>query len=125
MQPDVINSSPSWISLVYSAIAGGLGVGVIVKLIDSYVFRRNRAANAEKTAAEARRINLQTDIEVSQSVVRTTVKITQMQDTINQLQLKLGQREIELEMAQRDIKKLKGLLDVHGISFSEFDGPKQ
>lgn len=127
MQAELINSSPSWIVLALTSLAGILGGGTIVRLLDTYLSRRNLAANAEKTAAEARQINLKTDIEVSQSVIRTTIKITQMQETINELGLRLGQREIELLMAQRDMKKLKGLLDAHGISFAEveFDNPKR
>jgi len=40
-------------------------------------------------------------------------------ETRNELQV------IELRMRDADIKKLKGLLDVHGIKFSEFDEPPE
>lgn len=121
MQHEIINSSPSWITLALTSLAGLLGGGTIVRLLDSYLFRRNRSAQAEKTAAEARQINLKTDIEVSQSVIRTTVKITQMQETINQLQFRMGQQEIDLELAWIFIEKQRALMVLKGISLAELD----
>lgn len=120
MQND-ITTSLGWFRELYSFLAGGLATGVFIKLLDRWLLRQKRAVDAERTAAETRRIHAETDIEINKSVARSTVQIERMRLQLNAMQLRLGQRDIELQLAQSDIKKLKALLDYHEIPYSEYD----
>ena len=119
-----VTTSLSWLNMAYTLLAGLLSGGVIVKLLDSYLNRKKPQAEVEKAAAETRKIHVETDIEINKSVARSTVRLERMGMQLDAMQLRLGQKDIELQMAQSDIKKLKSLLDYHGIPFSEFDDKK-
>lgn len=119
-----VTSSLSWLNTVYTLLAGILSGGVIIKLIDRYLYRHKPKVEVERTAAETRKIHVETDIEINKSVARSTMRLERMGMQLDAMQLRLGQKDIELQMAQSDIKKLKSLLDYHGIPFSEFDEKK-
>lgn len=123
MQNEVTTSLP-WLYTVYTLLAGLLSGGLIVKLLDRYLNRKKPQADVEKMAAETRKIHAETDIEINKSVARSTVRLERMGMQLDAMQLRLGQKDIELQLAQTDIKKLKSLLDYHGIPFSEFDERK-
>lgn len=119
-----VTSSLSWLNTAYTLLAGLLSGGVIIKLIDRYLYRREPQVKIDRTAAETRKIHVETDIEINKSVARSTVRLERMGMQLDAMQLRLGQKDIELRMAQDDVRKLKSLLDYHGIPFSEFDTMK-
>lgn len=119
-----VTTSLSWLNTAYTLLAGILSGGVIIKLLDRYLYRRKPQVDVEKTAAETRKIHVETDIEINKSVARSTVRLERMGMQLDAMQLRLGQRDIELQLAQSDIKKLKALLDYHEISYSEYDEKK-
>lgn len=119
-----LTTSLGWLREAYSFLAGGLATGLVIKLLDRWLLRRKRAVDTDRIAAETRKIHVETDIEINKSVARSTVQIERMRLQLDAMQLRLGQKDIELLLAQSDIKKLKSLLDYHGIKFSEFDDRK-
>lgn len=119
-----LTTSLGWLREVYSFLAGGLATGLVIKLLDRWLLRRKRAVDTDRVAAETRKIHVETDIEINKSVARSTVQIERMRLQLDAMQLRLGQKDIELLLAQSDIKKLKSLLDYYGIKFSEFDNKK-
>lgn len=119
-----VTSSLSWLNTAYTLLAGLLSGGVIIKLIDRYLYRHEPRVKVERAAAETRKIHVETDIEINKSVARSTVRLERMGMQLDAMQIRLGQKDIELQLAQQDIKKLKSLLDYHGIPFSEFDERK-
>lgn len=123
MQNDV-PTSLGWLNTVYTFLAGSVGGGLFIRLLDRWLNRKKHVAEVEKTEAETRRIHIESDIEISQFVARSTVRLERMQERIDAVNLELAQRDTELKLAQNDVRKLKALCDLHGIKFSEFDERK-
>lgn len=124
MQNALLQSSLPWLSTLYTLLAGILTGSVTIKLLDRWLYRKKPTVEVERLAAETRKIHIETDIEINKSVARSTVQIERMRLQLDAMQLRLGQRDIELQLAQHDNKKLKALLDLNGISYSEYDEKK-
>ena len=127
MQDYSVNS-PSWIYLVYWLIASFLTGGGIVAFINTWLNRKKPQADLEKTQAEVRRINVHADMEISQSVIRVTARLEEMQlrvdeilDERDKFKRSSDKKEIELQFADHQLRKMKALLDIHGIKYHEFD----
>lgn len=132
--------SLSWPHLLYLAVAGILGYfarkghGWLILWLN----RKKPAAEielseaqADKTRAEARKLNAEADGEFSAIVERLHLRIDQMQEAAakvrverDEFKLRLDLQTIELTNAGNDIKKLKAILDLRGIKISDFDEPK-
>jgi hypothetical protein len=99
-------------------------------------FKRKREdADTAKTHAEARQINVNTDLSLIQSASVAIVKAERMQQERDHWERKASdlvldledsrnansEKEIRLRLHDYQMKRLKGLLDAHGISYSEAD----
>lgn len=125
-------TSPSWLHFAYALIAAFLSGGGIYKLYNIWLNRKKPAAEVgeseariEKTRAEARRIHVESDSEISNAVTRMTVRISEIQEKAmserEELFDELEKKRIELGLADLQLRKMKALLDIHGIRYSEFD----
>lgn len=81
-------------------------------------------ANAEKTRAETRRLDGET-IDLAHDRIDELVVVNfQLRQDCLALQRKVDMAEIRDSFNDKQRKKMKALLDLHGIKYSEFDEPK-
>lgn len=109
----------------------GVSIGLIPTLVtrwlDSNKTRNEQQeikARTELAIVNTRSVELRDDLAIGESVGDMLATLMQAGETISKQQrriFELEQGEIELTMARADIKSLKGLLDAHGISYSEKD----
>jgi TolA-binding protein len=116
-----LQSSPSWLHTALTSLVSLIAGGGIFKLWNTWLNRR-------KPAVETAEIAVRTTDAASMSVMRMMDRLERSQKDIDRLrgerntwQQKAEQHEIELRLNEAQIKKMKGLLDVHGIKYSEFD----
>lgn len=121
-------SSPTLRELL--AFLGGLAVA-----IPSYVsiYRNWKKSRIEEREAEARThltlesatsLRLRDDLAAGEGIGKMLTSMIETGESLSQLQrrmFEMEQDQIELKMARRDIKQLKGLLDAHNISYAEKD----
>ncbi len=107
--------------------------------IGGWLSRRKREpVEIARVQAETRQINVSTDVSLIQAATVALAKAERLQDErdhwerrATDLMLDLedsrnanGEKEIRLRLHEYQTKRLKGLLDVHGISYSEVDRPR-
>jgi hypothetical protein len=125
--------SHSWSDLTY-LIVGAL-VGLIPQLISTYRNRKKSdldntetEARTEKTLAEARSLRMHDDLATGEGVGKMLDTLIQAGDKIRELQMNIvdmQRNEVDLALAQNDVRKMKALLDLYNISYSEADKPKK
>jgi len=132
-------SSPSWTQIAFWIVASFIGGGGAYKLFNIWLNRKKPAseivvneAEAVKRRAEARKINAEADIQFTEIVERLHVRIEQMQAKVEEIcverdecRLKLDLQFIELTMRDKQIKRMKGIMDANDIKMSDFDVPKE
>lgn len=131
MQPSPLPQS--WSQLTYLLI--GTLIGLIPQAISAYRNRKKSdleneesEARAELTHAEARSLKIRDDIATGEGVGKMLDTLIQAGEKIRELQTKLGElerNEIDLALAQHDVKKMRALLAVNNISYSEADRPRR
>lgn len=98
--------------------------------LGGWITRRKREpVEIAKLTAETRQITVNTDVSLIQAATQAIGKAERLQDERDHwerkstaLQLELDQAGTQQRMDELQIRKMKGLLDVHGIKFSERDG---
>lgn len=84
-------------------------------------------ALAEKTRAEARSLGVKDQLDVGGMMLRMMNELADVQSANQQLRnriFELEQAEIALKITRHYNVRLKGLLDAHGIPFSEAETPQ-
>lgn len=84
-------------------------------------------ARAELTHAEARSLRVRDDIATGEGVGKMLDTLIQAGDKMRELQTKIGElqrNEIDLALAQNDVKKMRALLAINNISYADADKPK-
>lgn len=107
-------------------IAGG--VGALVARFFEWGKRKPELAildaNAAKTRAEARKLDAET-IDLAHDRIDELVIVNfQLRQDCLALQRKVDLADLRDNFNAEQRKKMKALLDVHGIKYSEFDEPK-
>lgn len=82
-------------------------------------------ANAEKTRAEARKLDGETIDRAHDRIDELVIVNFQLRQDCLALQKQVDMADIRDRHNEEQRKKMKALLDFHGIKYSEFDGPKQ
>lgn len=97
------------------------------------IYRNYKKARIEDEEAKARTelalksaesIQVRDSLATGESVGKMLTSLMQVGERFGEVQERIFQAELdklELKMARQDIKQLKGLLDAHGISYSEKD----
>lgn len=81
-------------------------------------------ATAEKTRAEARKLDGETIDRAHDRIDELVIVNYQLRQDCLALQKKVDMADIRDDFNEKQRKKMKALLDVHGIKYSEFDEPK-
>jgi hypothetical protein len=81
-------------------------------------------ANAEKTRAETRRLDAETIDLAHDRIDELTIINYKLREECLALQRKVDMSEIRDRFNDGQRRKLKALLDLHNIKYSEFDEPK-
>lgn len=129
-------SSYLWTALVAILASGGTYLAATLPSI----FNRN------KTRAETRSLDIKTSIETGDAILELIKEVVQMKADaqqvsgradhwqrkaeaqeyrINEMEMRIASQEIEITHYEKQQKKMKGMLDVHGIKYSEGDTPKE
>lgn len=133
MQRDYFDPSLSWTSVAYVVVAAILGWFAKSGYKWTMLWLQRKApqasikeslARAQKTEAEARSIDVQANLSAATSVMSMVERMLAAQTIIDKLRDELAQREVELRLNEMQIKRLHGLLDAHGISYSDADRPR-
>lgn len=108
-------------------IAGGIGY-----LVSWFRNRGKRKpelsileATAQKTRAEARKIDGETIDRAHDRIDELVIINYQLREDLLELKKQVDMSDIRDSFNEKQRKKMKALLDVHGIKYSEFDDPKQ
>lgn len=119
---------PHWLYQVLGVLAAFLGGGGFYKLITIYLNRHKPKAEVYETEARATEITIRSHSTAGDAVIRMMDRLEETQERIDvireerdDLSKQLDLREMELQLAQMQIKRLKALLDIHEIKYSEFD----
>lgn len=128
-----------WLYILLATFLGGGGVGA---WLTAWFRRRHGPAEVRKIHAEARQIEVRSDIDLGDSVLKlikevSTAKIEaerlrdernhwelksfDLQLEVKDLQSENAQMQTQARLDERQIKKMKALLDLKGISYSEAD----
>jgi hypothetical protein len=138
MQGSMDQTSPNWIQIAFGLLAAFLGGGGAFKLLTFWLQRKKlpteiheSIARTVKTTAEARRINVGADVELNAIIERLHSRIDQMQlgiDAIrgerDELSRHSDKQEMELESYERQMRRMKAIMDLKGIRISDFDEPR-
>lgn len=81
-------------------------------------------ANAEKTRAEARKLDGETIDRAHDRIDELVIVNFQLRQDCLALQKRVDMAEIRERFNEQQKRKMKALLDIHGIKYSEFDEPK-
>lgn len=113
-------------------------VTVATTLTAVWFKRKREPVEIAKLHAETRQININTDVSLIQAATLAITKAERLQDERDHWERKAtdlmldledsrssnSEKEIRLRLHEYQTKQLKGLLDVHRISYSEIDKPR-
>lgn len=127
---------PHWVFQGLQMLAGvGAGVGVgglIIKLILLWQNRRKPAVEVQKVEAEATEITIRSHSTAGDAMMRMMDRLEVALDTTDRLraqrddlQDKADRLEMEVESYERQMKKMKAIMDLKGIKLSDFDEPRR
>lgn len=130
-----IQSSPSWTAIAFGILASFLGGGTAFKIFSKFLDRNKlpaeidlTEAGAERARAEARKLHAEADIQTSERIERLLTRIDSMMADIDELRgerdsckLRADLQAIELDLRDKQVKRMKGIMDAKGIKMSDFD----
>lgn len=110
----VVIAIPSWISLYRN-------------WKKSRIEERETEARTHLTLESVTSLRLRDDLAAGEGIGKMLTSMIETGENLSTLQKRifdLEQDQIELSLARQDIKQMKGLLDAHGISYSEKDNAR-
>lgn len=107
-------------------------IGAVLGALAHWIFNRWKQrpetsileATAEKTRAEARRLDSETINSAHDRIDELVAVNYQLRKDCLAMQKKIDMADIRDKFNDEQRRKMKALLDVHGIKYSEFDEPK-
>ena len=133
MQPDIHAIPQSLAQVFWLVLASSLG------WIGGWLTRRKREPHEiAKISAETRQITVNTDVSLIQADTAAISKAERLQDERDHWERKAtdlmldledsrnanAEKDIRLKLHEYQMKRMKGLLDAHSISYSEMDTPR-
>lgn len=121
------------LQLLYILLASSLGWA------GGWLTRRKREpVEIAKISAETRQININTDVSLIQAATIAITKAERLQGERDHWERKAtdlmldledsrnanSEKEIRLKLHEYQMKRMKGLLDAHGINYAEIDKPR-
>lgn len=137
MQPDTSAIPHSLTQVLWLLLASSLAwTGAEVR---NWLGRRKREPiELAKISAETRQITVNTDVSLIQAATTAISKAERLQDERDHWERKASdlildledsrnanaEKDIRLRLHEYQMKRMKGLLDAHSISYSEVDKPR-
>jgi hypothetical protein len=133
MQPDSFPIPHSLAQVFWIVLASSLA------WLGGWLTRRKREPHEiAKISAETRQINIETDVSLIQAATTAITKAERLQQERDHWERKAtdlvldledsreknAQQDTRLRLHEYQMKRLKGLLDAHSISYSEIDIPR-
>lgn len=133
MQPDISSIPQNLAQVFWIVLASSLG------WIGGWLTRRKKEPHEiAKISAETRQISINTDVSLIQAATSALSKAERLQDERDHWERKAtdlmldledernlnSEKDIRLRLHEYQMKRLKGLLDAHSISYSEIDKPR-
>jgi len=122
---------PHWAFQVLQTLATLGAGGVIVRLIDLYQNRRKPIVEVKKTEAEATEITIRSHSTASDSMMRMMDRLEVALNTNDRLRSERDDlreqtdlQKMELESYERQMRRMKAIMDLKGIKFSDYDPPR-
>lgn len=122
---------PHWVIQALQSVALFLAGGTLYRIIALYLNRKKPKAEIHETEARATAITIRSSSNAGDAVIRmmdrleeTQEKIDNIRDDSYDLKLRFDLQVIELRHRENEIKKLRALLVLHGIKYSEADEHK-
>lgn len=118
----------------------GLGLATILAAFSGWFMRRKREpVELARISAETRQITVNTDVSLIQAATTAIAKAERLQSERDHWERKAtdlmldledsrganSEKDIRLKLHEYQAKRMKGLLDAHGISYSEVDRPRE
>lgn len=122
---------PEWLLPVLRNLASFGAGALIIKFITLWQNRRKPIVEVKKTEAETTEITIRSHATAGDSLTRMMDRLEKavasneiLRNQRDDLQEKCDKLEMEVESYDRQMKRMKGLLDFHSIKMSELDEPK-
>lgn len=122
---------PNWVFTVLQNLALLVGGGIIDRVLTLWLNRKKPQVEVQKLEAETTEITIRARSTAGESLDRmidrldrSVAKNEVLRSQRDDLQEKCDKLEMEVESYDRQMKRMKGLLDVHSIKMTELDETK-
>lgn len=122
---------PHWFFTVLYLLASFVGGGSIVRLITLYQNRRRPRVEVAKVEAETAEIVVRSQVAASGALDRIVARLEAALATTDRLRSERDdlreqndKQAVELESYERQMKRMKAIMDIRGLKLSDFDEPK-
>jgi hypothetical protein len=122
---------PHWAFQVLQTLATLGAGGVILKVIELYLNRKKPIVEVQKAEAETTEITIRSHSAAGDAMVRLMNRLEiasntndRLRNERNDLQELTDKQQMELESYERQMKRMKAMLDLRGIKISDFDEPR-
>lgn len=122
---------PHWLFTILYGLATFVGGGSIVRLVMLYQNRKKPVVEVQKVEAETTEITIRSHAAAGDSMIRMMNRLDSALNTIDRIR---GERDdlreltdkqqMELESYERQMKRMKAMMDLKGVKMSDFDDPK-
>lgn len=122
---------PHWAYQILQALAWLGAGGTIVKLITLYQNRKRPFVEVQKTEAETTEITIRSHATASDSMMRMMDRLDDALNTNDRLRAERDdlreqndKQQLEMESYDRQMRRMKAIMDIKGVHLSDFDEPK-
>lgn len=128
---DQPNALPHWLFTVLQTL-GLLGLGgAAVKVVELYQNRKRPTVEVAKVEAETAEIVVRSQVAASDALDRIVQRLEAALATTDRLRSERDDlreqtdlQKMELESYERQMKRMKAIMDLKGLKLSDFDEPK-
>lgn len=129
--PDSSPALPHWAFQVLGLLASCGAGGVIVKFIIVWQNRHKPQAEVHETEARTTEITVRSNTVAGDAVIRMMDRLDEALDNMDRLRedrdefkTRCDLQKIELDLRDKQIKKIMGFVEFKGLKISEMDEPK-
>ena len=130
MQQDTTAIPHSVFTIAY-LLATFIGGGAAYKFLELYLNRKKPVVEVQKVEAETTEITIRSHAVAGDSMIRMMDRLDDALNTIdalreerNDLREKTDKQEMELESYERQMKRMKAVMDLKGVRLSDYDEPR-
>lgn len=122
---------PHWLFTALYGLATFIGGGTALKLIELYQNRNKPKVEVAKVEAETAEIVVRSQVAASGALDRIVARLEAALATTDRLRSERDDlreqadlQKMELESYERQMKRMKAIMDLKGLKLSDFDEPK-